>query len=211
MRKAFALGLSAFAAVVVTLLMAFHASDTLELPLRAAALRLLPAKPAASTVVVAIDERSLREFGRWPWARTRLAEIINRAADSGARGVVLDLLLPEADAGDAKVAEATRRIRTLAVTVIVERGQWLLPAPSIRETTTAVHGNFERDGDGILRRFASTKQNRERSLTALPVEAAAMVAPVSVPVGRSIAPMFRTRPQAIPIISAVDFLKTSQG
>ncbi len=207
MRKAFAPGLAIITAIVVTLLLAFRADDALELPLRDAALRRLPSKPARSTIVVAVDERSIRESGRWPWPRTRLAEMLDRARDSGARGVVLDLLLPEPDAGDARLAEATKRIPTLAVAVIVEHGQWLLPAPAIRETTIAVHGNFERDGDFIVRRFASTKQNRDRSLTALPVEAAAMIAPISIPIGRSIAPMYRTRPQDVPIISAVDLLQ----
>ncbi len=189
MRKAFAPGLAIITAIVVTLLLAFRADDALELPLRDAALRRLPSKPARSTIVVAVDERSIRESGRWPWPRTRLAEMLDRARDSGARGVVLDLLLPEPDAGDARLAEATKRIPTLAVAVIVEHGQWLLPAPAIRETTIAVHGNFD------------------RSLTALPVEAAAMIAPISIPIGRSIAPMYRTRPQNVPIISAVDLLQ----
>lgn len=205
MRRAVALSLAALTAVAVTLLLAFHAIDTLELPLRDAALRLLPPRPATSTVVVAIDERSLREFGRWPWPRTRLAQIIERAADRGARAVVLDLLLPEPDPDDALLARAMHRIPTLAVTVIVEHGQWLLPTPTLREAATAVHGNFEHDGDGILRRFASTKQNRDRSLTALPIEAPGL----PVPIGRSIAPMFRARPQAIPIISAADFPRST--
>jgi signal transduction histidine kinase len=206
MRRALALSLAAAAAVAVTLILAFHADDALELPLRDAALRRLPSHAAQSVVVVAIDEKSIRQLGRWPWPRTRLAEIVDRAADFGARGVVLDLLLPENQPDDTRLADATRRVPTLTVAVIVERGQWLLPSPAIRKTTTQVHGNFERDGDGILRRFASTKQNRDLSLTALPVEAASVLKPMAIPVGRSIAPMFRARPQAVPIISAADLL-----
>ncbi|MEA2337149.1 MAG: hypothetical protein QOE82_1156, partial [Thermoanaerobaculia bacterium] len=62
---------------------------------------------------------------------------------------------------------------------------------------------------GILRRLSATKQSRDRSLTALSVEAASLVTGAPIPVGRSIAPAFRTRPRAIPAISAVDLLRNA--
>ena len=66
MRRSVALSVAAFAAVAVTAILALRAADRLELPLRDAALRLIAPLPATSTVVVAIDEQSIREFGRWP-------------------------------------------------------------------------------------------------------------------------------------------------
>src|SRR5205807_6270506 len=60
--------------------------------------------------------------------------------------------------------------------------------------------------DGILRRFSATKQSGDRALTALAIEAASLAKPMAVPVGRSIAPAFRTPPRAIPQVSAVDLL-----
>ncbi|MBF0273115.1 MAG: CHASE2 domain-containing protein [Magnetococcales bacterium] len=47
--------------------------------------------------VVAIDEESLKQLGQWPWPRTRLALLVDRLRDLGARVVVLDLLLAEPD------------------------------------------------------------------------------------------------------------------
>ncbi len=47
--------------------------------------------------VLDIDEASLAEFGQWPWPRTRLAEIIDRLHDAGARTIALDLILAEPD------------------------------------------------------------------------------------------------------------------
>ena len=41
-----------------------------------------PLPPPPSITVVAIDERSLDRIGRWPWPRTRTAELITRLADS---------------------------------------------------------------------------------------------------------------------------------
>jgi len=56
-----------------------------------------PLPAPASISIVAIDEMSLDLVGRWPWPRTRTAEIIQRLAEGGARVVALDLLLNEPD------------------------------------------------------------------------------------------------------------------
>jgi signal transduction histidine kinase len=193
--------------VVVTLLHALGAADALELPLRDAAVRALPEKPATATAVVAIDEASLRAVGPWPWPRATLAEVVGRTAGGGARGIILDVLLAEGRAGDEALAAALRRVPSVAVAVMDERGEWLAPSGAIAAAATAAHGNFELDHDGILRRLATTKQSRDRSLVALSLEAAAIVTRAPVPVGRSLAPAFRTRPRAIPQVSAAALLR----
>ena len=56
-----------------------------------------PLPPPQNISIVAIDEMSLDLVGRWPWPRTRTAEIIQRLADGGARVIALDLLMNEPD------------------------------------------------------------------------------------------------------------------
>lgn len=48
-------------------------------------------------VIVDIDDESLQQFGRWPWPRTRLAQLIEATHGLGALAVGLDMILPEAD------------------------------------------------------------------------------------------------------------------
>ena len=193
--------------IVVTLLLAFGALDVLELPARDAVLRVLPQKPATHTLIVAIDEESIHERS-WPWSREMLAQIVDRAADAHARAVIFDVLLPEAREGDERLAQAMRRVPTIAVAVLDEHHEWLLPTPALRGAVIPAHGSFELDpSDGVLRRFASTKQSRDRSLAALPLEAASMITSAPVPVGQSIAPAFRTPPESVPQISAIAFMK----
>jgi serine phosphatase RsbU (regulator of sigma subunit)/CHASE2 domain-containing sensor protein len=48
-------------------------------------------------VIIDIDERSLSAFGRWPWPRTRLAELIEATRALGALAVGVDIIMPEAD------------------------------------------------------------------------------------------------------------------
>src|SRR4051794_15408785 len=209
LRTRTALMIAVAAGVAVTLLLAFDFVDPLELPARDLILRRLPQRAASATVVVAIDEQSLRNVGAWPWDRATLATIVNRAADAGARGVILDILLAERRSGDAQLASAAKRLPVLAVAVVDEHGRWLLPQAPLSESVTAAHGNFELDHDGILRRLSATKQSGDRSLTALSVEAASLITGAPIPVGRSIAPAFRTRPRAIPAISAADLLRNA--
>ncbi len=55
-------------------------------------------KITGRVVIVAIDEKSLKEVGRWPWPRTKLAKVISRLTDAGASVVGIDILFPEKDA-----------------------------------------------------------------------------------------------------------------
>ena len=60
--------------------------------------RLMP-RPVSRfpAVIVDIDEHSLAAFGRWPWPRTRLAQLIEATHRLGALAVGIDIIMPEAD------------------------------------------------------------------------------------------------------------------
>ena len=59
-----------------------------------------------SVVVVAIDERSVNELGRWPWSRKVLARLIDNLSE--ARVVALDIVFsePENEESDGELARA---------------------------------------------------------------------------------------------------------
>ena len=56
-------------------------------------------RPADTTpvTIVAIDDRSLARFGRWPWPRSRLAELVQRIAAFSPGAIGLDIVMPEPD------------------------------------------------------------------------------------------------------------------
>ncbi|RWP08882.1 MAG: adenylate/guanylate cyclase domain-containing protein [Mesorhizobium sp.] len=75
-------------------------------------------------VIVSIDDASLEAYGRWPWNRGLLADLVDGVAESGAAVIGLALVLPEADispdgiAGDKRLASALAKNRTaLAVSL----------------------------------------------------------------------------------------------
>jgi adenylate cyclase len=64
-------------------------------------------EPEPRVLVVDIDEASLAKLGPWPWPHSRLADLVETLlSDYGAKGVALDILLPDAGdpSGDARLA-----------------------------------------------------------------------------------------------------------
>ena len=49
------------------------------------------------SVIVDIDEKSLREVGQWPWPRTVLADLFNKSREAGMLVLGLDVLFAEKD------------------------------------------------------------------------------------------------------------------
>ena len=53
--------------------------------------------PAAVIALAMIDEKSLDQEGRWPWPRSKIAELVNRLSDDGAKVIVFDIGQAEID------------------------------------------------------------------------------------------------------------------
>ena len=70
--------------------------------------------PPPELTIVAIDDASLAQFGRWPWPRAKIAALIHRLAEAGAKVIAVDIVfLPSHGEGsgqdDPKFGEAARR------------------------------------------------------------------------------------------------------
>jgi len=52
---------------------------------------------SGQVVIVAIDEKSLKEKGRWPWPRTYMADLVDKISGAGAAVMGFDILFPEKD------------------------------------------------------------------------------------------------------------------
>lgn len=66
-----------------------------------------PERSDHRVVIVAIDENSLADWGRWPWPRQRMAELIDALFDEQGVAVVgMDMVFAEADLGDDRLANS---------------------------------------------------------------------------------------------------------
>lgn len=155
--------------VVLALLLALGAAVAahhawlwrLDLALYDALLGLARPEPAPDVVIVAVDEVSIAQIGRWPWSRRVHAAVLDRLTHDGAKAVGLDLILGESDrtdpASDAMLAAALRRNGRTVLPVLMEYDERRAPSetrplPEIAMAAAALgHVHLELDRDGIIR------------------------------------------------------------
>lgn len=118
--------------------------------------------PDDDVIVVAVDDQSLGELGQWPWPRDLHAQLLDRLAHAGVRGVALDLVFAEPDrsgrAHDDALAEAIRRNGRVALPVIAAAPSQngppveVLPTPVLAAAATTLgHTDIELDAEGTAR------------------------------------------------------------
>lgn len=139
-------------------------------------------EPVAGVVVIDIGEESLKSLGMWPWSRARLADLVEELVGPlGARGVALDMVLPEAAdaAGDARLASLAAHApltlahvldfadRPASITIgapaggkpaamappsIAQASGYVANHAGLRQARCVGHIGVRPDADGVLRR-----------------------------------------------------------
>lgn len=70
--------------------------ETIELKSYDLRMRLFPPNKASEAIaIVAIDDESIAKLGRWPWPRTRIADVIKKVSDAGAKVIGLNIIFSE--------------------------------------------------------------------------------------------------------------------
>ncbi|MDC7690658.1 diguanylate cyclase [Vogesella indigofera] len=120
--------------------------------------QLLAQAASDDIVIVAIDEKSLAELGRWPWPRELLAGAIDKLGN--ARAVGLDLVLAEPSANpesDQALVDALRRNGKVFLPAVPEvSNNQLVETLPLRMFADAAKGigmmDYPLDQDGLIRR-----------------------------------------------------------
>ncbi|WNB74120.1 CHASE2 domain-containing protein [Methylomonas koyamae] len=142
----------------------------LQLPLLAS-----PASP--EIIIIEVDQKSLADFGRWPWPRDIHARLLEFLARSKPRAIALDFIFSEADKShpeaDAHLAQALTLARPVVLPVVVEyNGQTLvetLPLPDYAKHAALGHANVDLDKDGISRSILLQAGLGDRLWPAMPL------------------------------------------
>ncbi len=68
-------------------------------------------KASGDIVLVTFDDKSLKEVGRWPWPRSKYAEMIDKLSAAGADRIFFDLVMdtPTTSKDDGILEEALKR------------------------------------------------------------------------------------------------------
>ncbi|MEM1252650.1 MAG: adenylate/guanylate cyclase domain-containing protein [Cyanobacteria bacterium P01_H01_bin.21] len=92
-------------------------------------------------VVIAIDNESLAEYGPYPWSRDRYAALLDQLMTAQPAAVGFDILMPEATAKDAQLAESIRFSSNVVLAVGGDgQGNSIQVTPTL---TTPAQGFFQ--------------------------------------------------------------------
>lgn len=110
--------------------------------------------PHPEVVIVAVDDASLARLGRWPWPRARLAKLIERIEQAGAKAVALDILLaePSSPHDDARLEDTLRQYDNVFMPAFVAgtQSRGLASLPSIRRWQSALPDRDRERGANLL-------------------------------------------------------------
>ncbi|RDI41302.1 CHASE2 domain-containing protein [Aquicella lusitana] len=87
----------------------------LQLRMRILTEKITPVSPVA---IIDIDDKSLKAIGRWPWPRSKLAELTDRLKEEGAAVIAFDILFSEKEINIAKALLDTLSKKNMANTAL---------------------------------------------------------------------------------------------
>ena len=166
-------------------------------------------KASGDIVLVAIDDKSLREVGRWPWSRRQQAYIIDRLTEAGAKRTFLDIIIGgrSTRADDNLFVKATDRAGNV-VLPMAPRGSTGFGEPDF--LPPAVHG--KRVELGLIDvqynyQSAAWRLNYSRIVKGEQVASfAAKLANVNGKPGQKFMLDYSIDPSSVPVIAAADVL-----
>ncbi|WP_035992596.1 CHASE2 domain-containing protein [Leptolyngbya sp. KIOST-1] len=134
-------------------------------------------------VIVAIDDASLAQLGRFPWPRRYYTQLLNQLSRDRASVVAFNLLWSEPSPEDAQLAEAIAQQRAVVLAQAWDpRGEMLTPVPTLNEAAIATgHIMRQEDNDGLVRRLQLNRQGQP-ALAIVALQAYSLVAaPATLP------------------------------
>lgn len=103
-------------------------------------------------VVIAIDEKSLKAYGRFPWGRDRYVMLLDTLLPSPPNVLGFDILFSEPTSDDRALAQAMGFNGSVVLAVGVDaNGQPIEVIPELARSVTLGHVASRSDADGIIR------------------------------------------------------------
>lgn len=118
--------------------------------------------PLENIAIVAVDDKSIQDIGRWPWDRGNHSLLIEKLSGAEAIGFDIGFFEPSDPGTDSRLAESVARAGNVVMPVeylsfdledgIVQGGRKLEPIPEIKEASADLgYINVVTDPDGITR------------------------------------------------------------
>ncbi len=125
-------------------------------------LSLMPQTVPENVVIVAVDEKSLRKYGRWPWSRRVHADLLQRLTLAGSNSVAFDVLFADPnrddELGDQLFADAISQHGKVVLAMSSDEDpkdgvvSEILPLALFAKVAAGIgHSDMGVDRDGIVR------------------------------------------------------------
>ena len=120
-----------------------------------------PLPPHPDIAIIAIDDKSIRELGRFPWSREQYVRLLDRLAIAKPKVLLFDVLFPEVESpeADRALAEAIRRAGNVVLSTAFEfdrdfniKGRTASLPPFEQAALGVAHINIVPEDDGVIRR-----------------------------------------------------------
>jgi adenylate cyclase len=117
--------------------------------------------PSPDVAIVAIDDKSIAELGRFPWSRSEYVRLIENLSAAGAKALLVDMFFPEPETKeiDSSFADAVRKAGNVKLAVAFDLDRNLRvkgsmhTIPEIERAANGIgHVNLFAEDDGINRR-----------------------------------------------------------
>jgi signal transduction histidine kinase/CHASE2 domain-containing sensor protein len=167
-------------------------------------------QPPDDIVIIAIDEPSIKRFGRFPWPRSLMAQALDSLNNAKPKAIALDVLYvdPTTKSEDTALASAIKRAGNVVVAAQLTAGatsedavEWLRPLQDIESNAAGVgHTDVHTGFDGVARTLPLRKADDQgvalwamaveliRAGDGLPVDAIRAL-PKAVAIGERILPI----------------------
>jgi adenylate cyclase len=76
--------------------------------------------PPKEVAIVAIDDNSLEQVGRWPWDRRKVATVIDNISSLGGKVIMMDIILSESAPGDEVLAASIKKAGNVILPVVFD-------------------------------------------------------------------------------------------
>lgn len=114
--------------------------------------------PSPHVALVLIDDASLERYGRWPWKRSLLAQVVRAASAEDPKALGVDILLSEAEdeTNDRDLAQAIKDAGNVVLVAKISNSPqerlWVEPLPVFAQNAAAVgHAQATLGPDSICR------------------------------------------------------------
>lgn len=130
-------------------------------------------KTGNDVVIVAIDEKSLDRFGRWPWPRTRIAELVQKLKSYEAKVVAFDIVFSEPDESSGiniirdlknKLKDKDRQVTSVIEKIEKEADNDLTLASALKDNPSVILGYFFFTSQDEIKHLKDTQGKKAESI-----------------------------------------------